>query len=174
MYYKKRNKIVILGILGLFASIGPVYAQNSPMDGWTYGEFGTYFTLKGRRFWFGHYPETWKEQDGYAIVSGRKLHYWLYDSYTYHDGDTREIHNRIIPAWVEKMGYVIDYDNIQEFNPNNNLASSVKTLMAQRGCDVSLTLVTKDLGFGPYDYIIINEYSKNKGIYWSILYPLYK
>jgi hypothetical protein len=169
--YKKRNKIVILGILALFASIGPVYAQDSPMDGWVRGEFGTYFTLKGRRFWFGELPETWREQDGYAIVSGRKLHYWLYDSYTYHDGKSEFIYNKAIPGWVEKMGYVIDFDNIVVYNPNPNLASSVKTLMQQRACDVCVALVTDNPA---YDYVVINEYFKSKGTYKTTVYPLYK
>jgi hypothetical protein len=69
------------------------------------------------------------------------------------------------------MGYVIDFDNIREIDPNTDLASSVKALMQQRGCDVSVTLVMDLPG---YDFVIINGYDKERGIYWSTLYPLYK
>jgi hypothetical protein len=144
------------------------FAEDPPMNGW---QFGQITTLNGRRFWPGQYGESFLEQDGYAIVSSRKIHYWLYDSYTYRNGQTDEIYNRIIPSWVEKMGYVIDFDNIRKYNPNPSLASSVKALMTQRSCDICVALITDNPN---YDYVVINEYSKSKGIYWTTVYPLYK
>jgi len=148
-----------------------IFAEDSPMSGW---QFNNMTRLNGRSFEKWEYARSFREQDGYALVLGKKLHYWLYDTYTYHDGDGSVIHNQIVPHWVEEMGYVIDYDNIEKYSPNTNLASSVKALMTQRDCDVSLTLVTKDLEFTPYDYVIINDYDEDKGIYWLTVYPLYK
>lgn len=117
---------------------------------------------------------SFKEQDGYAIVLGRKLHYWLYDTYSKHKGDGDFIINKVIPKWVERLGYVIDFDNIEIYKPNTNLANSVKMLMRQRGCDISATLVTKENSNVSYDYVIINNYDAAKKEYYSILYPLYK
>jgi hypothetical protein len=79
-----------------------------------------------------------------------------------------------VAAWLTDILYVkagVMYDNIREVNYNPDLASSVKALMTQRGCDVSLTPVT---AYHDYDYVVINEYSKNKGIYRSTVYPSYK
>ena len=163
------NKLLLILVLIFVPLIS--FTEEPPMKGW---EFNSILTLNGRRFFPYQYAQSWSEQDGYAIVQGVKLHYWLYNTYTYHNGNSEIIYNRIVPRWVEKMGYVIDYDNIRKINPNPDLASSVKALMTQRGCDVSLTLVTKDFGFAPFDYVIINEYSKSNGIYWSTIYPLYK
>jgi hypothetical protein len=40
------------------------------------------------------------------------------------------------------MGYVIDYDDMDVYDPNPDLASSVKALMRQRSCVVSVTITT--------------------------------
>jgi hypothetical protein len=171
---KSMKKIVVL-IVFFFISFY-VFAQRtnieakSPMSGWRFTEWNG-VTLNGKYFGQGEYAESWREQDGYALVSGIRRHYWLYDTYSYRSGSALELFNRIIPSWIEGMGYVIDFDNIQVFNPNESLASSVKALMAQRGCDISLTLVTD---IGPYHYVIINNYDRDTGIYFSILYPVYK
>jgi hypothetical protein len=163
------NKLLLF--FALFFVPFVTFAENPPMQGWS---FATSVTLNGRYFMGGYppvYAESYREQDGYAIVQGIKRHYWLYDTYTYHNGNEREIIDRVIPAWVEAMGYVIDFDNIRTFNPNTELASSVKSLMRQRGCDISVTLVTDLPG---YDYVIINDYDRDRDVYSSTLYPLYK
>ena len=120
------------------------------------------------------YADSYKEQDGYALVNGYKLHYWLYDTVSYHDGNAKEIYDRVIPSWVEGMGYVIDYDNIEVYEPNDNLANSVRMLMRQRGADMSVALVTKELHDTNVDYVVINEYFKSKGYYKTTIYYLYK
>ena len=118
----------------------------------------------------GVFADSYCEQDGYAIVQGYKLHYWLYDTITYHDGDASDIYNNIVPRWVEQLGYVIDFDNIEVYNPNTDLASSVKALMTQRGCDVSVALIaTVD-----YEYVVINEYFAKWRQYKTTIYYLYK
>ena len=166
-----------------------VYAQEqSPMYTW---EYSSPVMLHGRSF-FGSkanlgmfsndtYADSYKEQDGYALIQGYKFHYWLYDTVSYHDGDAQEIYDRIIPAWVEGMGYVIDYDNIEIEEPNNALANSVRMLMKQRGAGLSVTLVTKEkyetneIGFIPdVDHVVINEYFKSKEYYKRTVFYLYK
>jgi hypothetical protein len=141
----------------------------SPMSSWEFTS--PTVILNNKKFNQNQYAESWKEQEGVAIVQGIKRNYWLYDSYSYHDGSADDIYFFIIPAWIENMGYVIDYDNIEIFNPNLDLASSVKILMSQKGCDISFTLVTD---IGSYHYVIINNFNRDTGIYDSIIYPLYK
>ena len=98
----------------------------SPMYDWSYTER---VNLNGRWFYGSkadglqnNFADSYREQDGYAIVLGRRLHYWLYDTQTYHGGDTFEICNHIVPHWIERLGFVIDFDNIEVSQPNIRLA----------------------------------------------------
>jgi hypothetical protein len=138
------------------------------MNGWEFNDWSV--TLNGRRFAKSQVSQTWLEQDGYAMVQGRKIHYWLYNTVSYHNGNADDIYNRYIPKWVEDMKYVIDYDNIEKYDPNPNLATSVQALMQQRGCDVSVALIRDQPG---YDYIVINEWFKSRGVYKTVVYPLF-
>ena len=160
-------KKIIIGSI-LFLITFSLFAQESPMRGWQFNNFSV--ELNGRRFSQHQYAESWQEQSGYAIVQGVRRQYWLYDSYTYRNGIANELFNLVIPIWVEKMGYVIDFDNIQYIYPNPDLATSVKALMAQRGADVSVTLVTD---IPPYHFVIINNYDRELDEWSSVLFPLY-
>jgi len=77
------------------------FAEKSPMHGL---KFNKWQKLNGRLFSPWQYAKSYREQDGYAIVQGIKLHYWLYDTYTYHNGSSDVIHKRIIPNMVKKYG----------------------------------------------------------------------
>lgn len=128
----KKNFIILLFC---FLAVFGLYSQEdeySPM-------------VHGGDYW-GDDRWEYSEQDGYALVLGRKVHYWLYDTYKKHDGDGSYLIGNILPKWVEKLGYVIDFDNIRKVSPNTSLASSVKALMEQRGCDVSVTILQDKSG----------------------------
>lgn len=127
--------------------------------------------LNGQRFEKSQFAESWGEQGGYAVVQGKRLHYWLYDTVSYHGGKSDDMYNRYIPHWVDKMGYVIDYDHLGKYDPNPGLASSVQALMQQRGCDISVALIAD---YPIYEYIVINEWFKSKGVYKTTVYPLYE
>ncbi len=114
-------------------------------------------------------PNCYK-QDGYALVAGKKTHYWLYKIYSDYDYKVSYLLGKVFPEWVENLGYVIDFDNIRKVSPNTSLASSVKALMKQRGCDVSVTLWQEKSG----DTLIVNIYDSEDNTYWSIFYPLVK
>ena len=154
----------LIAVAVLAASLFGAFAQQrSPMD----GKYN-YNTRTGRINWY--YTNHYLEQEGYAIVGGETLHYWLYNTVANNNGDATDIYNWVIPTWAEDLGYVVDYDNIRVTNPNTNLATSVKTLMSQRGSDVSVALVTS----GSRPYIVVNEYFASKGSYKTTIYPLYK
>ncbi len=159
-----KKKLLLAAVVFSLSLFGAFAQETAPMRGWYYPDeipFTSSYYLSN----------VYKEQDGYAIVQGRTLHYWLYNTVANRNGDASEIYNRVIPYWVEKMGYVIDYDNITVYNPNTGLASSVKQLMLQRGCDVSVTLVINTSG---RDLCYINEYFASKNSYKTTIYPLYK
>jgi hypothetical protein len=139
----------------------------------------------------------WNEQEGYAIVNGKNNHYWLYsiESFCeYHKWDkkivgrnTRDrlsILDTALQKWVESNGWTIDYENVQLYDPNDNLAVSVKNLMASRGTefgitntdsvymDVSVTIVTENAKEAA---LIINYWNFMKVDYYRTwVYPLLK
>ncbi len=111
--------------------------------------------------------KSWCESEGYALVLGRNLHYWLYDSYLYHDGDISELVFEIVPKWFQSMDYFV----VEDYNitsPNNSLADSVKKLMKDFDSDVSITLVkTED---GKSDYICVNSYDSDSNLYTTYFF----
>ena len=158
------KKLILIIFIG-FISFFPLSAEDSPMKGWHDDDYC------GSKFYSTAYK--YREQDGYALVLGRKNHYWLYDTITYknyHGGDTSIIYNKIVPNWVEDMGYVIDYDNIRVSDPNPKLATSVRALMKQRGANISVALITDSK---PH-YVVINEYFPKKDSYKFTAYYLYR
>lgn len=145
----------------LMIALRPAFSEMSPITSWD----GSY----------SEYSRSYREQDGYAIVLGHKLHYWLYDTYTNNNGNGWAIFNQVVPKWVENMGYAIDFDNMQKYSPNTSLANSVKALMKQRGCDVSVTLITRESGYPTKtDYVVINSYDISQDRYWTVIYHLIK
>jgi TolB-like protein len=145
----------------------------------------------------GSRGKEWNEQDGYAIVNGENYHYWLYSTEffcTYHNwnekiigrstNDRLSILHTALQKWVESDGWIIDYENAWLSDPNNNLAVSVKNLMASRGkvfgilnldsvyMDVSVTIVTKNIKEAT---LIINYWNFMKEDYYRTWgYPLIK
>ena len=159
-----KKKILILSFLMLAFAI---FAEEPPIEsgGW---HWDSGVTLNGK--WFYDVAESYNEQDGWAYIEGHgKIHYWLYDTYTYHDGYGRSIVDQYVPTWIESMGYVIDFDHMRRVNPNKDLASSVKALMTQRCCDVSVALITRDPSA---PYVVINNYDRETDSYWTDIIPL--
>ena len=76
-----KKKLLILSFLFLAFA---VFAEEPPIEsgGW---HWDSGVKLNGR--WFYDVSESYKEQDGWAYIEGfGKIHYWLYNTYTYHDG----------------------------------------------------------------------------------------
>ena len=163
-----KKKLLFAFILCLIYGSSQLFAQ-SPIGGlgwhWDEGQ-----TLNGKYFYSYEIDKSYREQDGWAYIEGTgKVHYWLYDTYSYHNGNGKYLVNIYIPKWIEAMGYVIDFDNVNHISPNNNLASSVKTLMKQRGCDISVAIITST----GRSYAVINNYDKDKQAYWTDIIPLF-
>ncbi len=174
IYLKGKSKMSkkYIAIFLLFISNFSVIAlPGSPMDTWHFTEFTT---LNGTKFnmlsksedtfgWGKTLADSYREQKGYAVVNGASVQFWLYDTITYHNGKAKDIYDDYVPSWVEKMGYVIDYDNIKIERPYN-VPTSVKKLMQQRGCDTAVALF--------FNEVDIIEFLNSKNIYKLTTYPL--
>lgn len=111
--------------------------------------------------------ESWCETEGYAIVNNYgNLHYWLYSSYVYHNGDISEIIFEIVPKWFQSLGYFV-VEDYQTVSPNNNLAESVKQLMDEQVCDVSITFIK---GNNSYDNVIVNSFDPESELYTTYIF----
>lgn len=159
-----KRKISILILLATFSFL---FAEDGPIKsaGWNWKDG---CTLNGKVFY--DVAASYREQEGYALVEGYgKLHYWLYDTYTYHDGKGSDIVFKYIPYWLEKKGYVIDFNNVTKYVPNNGLANSVKELMTLHNSDVSIVLFETT-----NPHITVNNYDKEKKYYFTYVYNLKK
>ena len=101
---------------------------------------------------------SWCEKDGYAI----NIHYWLYDSYRFHNGDISELIYDIVPKWFQTMKYIAISDYYITA-PNTVLADSVKDLMKKNNCDVSIAFVESS------NYIVINSYDEDSTFYTTYI-----
>ena len=113
--------------------------------------------------------KSWCEHYGYAFINDQgNLHYWLYDSYKYHDGDISELLEKIVYKWFQNsLGYFV-VEKYEIYSPNNALADSVKKLMTEFNCDVSITFIPeKNGGFAS---VVFNSYDKDTGIYSTYVY----
>lgn len=102
--------------------------------------------------------ESWCEKDGYAVPNSKTLHYWLYDSYKNHDGDVSKLIYEIVPKWFQSMGYIINSD-YYILSPNQTLADTVKELMKNSNCDVSIAFEEDE------KFVVVNSYDKERDIY---------
>ena len=164
-----KKKLTSIIIFLLFCTLFSLFAEEPPIKSGSW-QWSDGVTLNGKKFF--DVAKSYKEQDGWAYIEGMgKLHYWLYDTYAYHNGHKEKIVDKYVPAWIESMGYVIDFDHMRRVSPNKDLASSVKALMKQRGCDVSVLFSTSNPST---PYVVINEYDKDKDSYGTDIIPLFK
>jgi hypothetical protein len=95
--------------------------------------FGAFAQITPRAYCSDGYR--YSETEGYCIVEGARLHYWLYDSQNF------ATLKKAFMDYAEGLGYTIDYDNRVVYSPNPNLANSVKVMMSSKNSDVSMTIV---------------------------------
>ncbi|MBQ6782195.1 MAG: hypothetical protein IJP62_13360 [Treponema sp.] len=139
--------------------------RNAPIKscGWKW-ENG--YTINGNTFY--DVSESYKEQAGTVNVEGHgELLYYLYDTYSYLDGDTSPFTTKYLPYWIESMGYSIS--SIRKVYPNKNLSENVKSLMWKRNCDVSIVLCDENTN---NPYICFNSFDKSANLYSTYIYIL--
>lgn len=190
---KKLSITALLFMLFSFALFAedssPIEKSSTENDNWVTCNYATQKSpmANGRWQWnpkknidgelFYDAADAFKEQDGWAYVDGTALHYWLYDTLTYwYDDNLEWLICICIPKWIEDNGFVIDFDNCG-YNPNNTkLAFSVKALMEQRDCDVSVTWLHEfdrsDANKTSEYSVIINIYGLEDHSYSLLVYPV--
>jgi hypothetical protein len=109
------------------------------------------------------------ETDGYCIVDGQRLHYWLYDTSVYNGDGSLLV--RAFLTYAERIGWTIDYDNYRIFSPNNELAESVKRMMIGKRSDMSMTIIEHSKKSAT---LVINNYDSTNNSWWSRFYLLVK
>jgi hypothetical protein len=122
----------------------------------------------------GKYSET----SSTAEVDGQ-LKYWLYklpSDMAFDDivAELCEYLENEIPLGKDK-GWPIYWDNVEEWNPNPNLASSVKAMMKRLKRDVSVTIIryTNSSTALPPEGMVINYYDSSTDTYSTIYFPCY-
>jgi len=109
--------------------------------------------------------EYFVESDGYAIVIGRRQHYYLYQ---WTDIPDIQLLTPLIVRWIQGHGYALGEGELVE--NNIDLADSVKTLMKSKGANYSVTI----RGDGRNLFLIINVYNTNIDTYDTVIWPLDK
>ena len=160
----------------LFISLVTVIAQEEDLGPIKFGHWAwnEETILNGEKFSGETVADSYREQKGRAIINDLgSVAFWLYDTYSYHNGNGSELINKYIPHWIENYyNETIDFDNIKEVSPNENLPSSLKALMKQRGCDVAVAYIIRYWGTSSaMSGVIINAYDKEKNNYFSYIYP---
>ena len=162
-----KKKILLITSIIISIFFNNVFAEDGPIKscGWNWKDG---CKLNGKTFY--DVAASYREQEGYAYIEGfGNLHYWLYDTYSYHNGDGKDIIGKYLPYWLEKKGYTIDLNNVKKYSPNNNLANSVKELMSLHKSDVSIVLFETST-----PHITVNNYDKTKNYYYTYVYYLTK
>jgi hypothetical protein len=113
----------------------------------------------------------YQETDGYSVIEGfGRLHYWLYDTYKNRNGNSSDLLAALV-LYAQKLGWIIDFDNIEVVSPNKTLAESVKTMMMSRNSDMSVVIIE----FSAYTAAMyINNHDKQKNVWETITFPLMK
>ena len=163
MYYKKISirRIFLFGFL--FITIGSWAQETSPMydTGWAKDE--SYNDHNGLS------PREWVcETSGYALVEGEQTLFYLYNTYRYNEGSYKMIKVALF-KWVKKMGYAIDFKNYVEYNPDGNIAPSIRSMMTERNYDVSVTLRKTGVNTAK---LFLHNWDQKQDFWWTEIYPL--
>ena len=170
------KKKILTAFTLFFACTFFSFAEGAPIasGGWHWNEGKT---LNGRFFGSYEVAESYREQDGWAVLDMGSLgktpaHFWLYDTYTYYNGYGDFIRNRAVPNWVESMGYIIDFDHMGtgKEEKESNIFPSLRALMKQRGCDVAVWLQLPGNGLA---IVWIFNYDKAKDKWFCDMIPLF-
>jgi thiamine kinase-like enzyme len=169
---KKAFSVIVLSVIG-FVLIG---CLSSPSSG---SANLTSYSPLGNIIWSNDpnnnkhdglsVSEWYRETSGNAVVLGKTLTYWLYDTYWKNHGDKNELFEMFID-YVEDLGWSIDYEYIEDVNPNPDLAESIKRLMRSKNSYVSFILIETEDDFV---YYVVNYFNRNTGTYSTRIYELY-
>ena len=171
-----KKKMALIATAFLYISMTQANAQEVNQGPIAFGHWAwsEEVTLSGKKFSGETVADSYREQMGRAIINDLgSVTFWLYDTYSYHNGNGSELINKYIPHWIENYyNETIDFDNIRDVSPNENMPSSLKALMKQRGCDVAVAYIIRNWGTSSaMSGVVINAYDKEKNNYFTYIYP---
>ena len=156
-----KKKLLTLFMV-LFTTI-LLFLEDMPLGTRWYYKNG--ITLNGRQF--KYVSDTYREQVGYLYFpDGDRNHCFLYDTYTYHNGDGHDLLYKYIPAWLESEGYTIDWSKSKQEDNGDNITYQVTDLMKEKNCDVAVYIL-----FG--NWLLAVCYDKTTDSYWKFYYKFY-
>jgi len=126
--------------------------------GWTYKNGGA--VLNGKRFY--SVADSYREQKGYIRGKlGMEIPVWLYDTYTYHNGDGYDILHEYLPEFFESYNYYM----VWEKEISEGATDEMKSLMKRKNCDIAIYL-TLGLWF-------VVSFDKQNNTYTSRMFNAY-
>ena len=143
----KKKHAVMLSIL--FVINASVFSQSLSDKGFI-GELGWYYkdggtVLNGKRFY--NVADSYREQKGYfQLDNGKEIWCWLYDTYSYHNGDGSDILHKYLPEYFESCNYSMEWQKEKIEGKWRTMElegapESLKSLMKKKNCDVAIYLM---------------------------------
>jgi hypothetical protein len=108
------------------------------------------------------------ESYAYLVVLGIRLDYFLYNTYSYHNGDGEPLVRAFI-AYADRRGWTVDYSNYKK--TYNDVPESIKSMMNTNISDVAMNLM--DWGNRKGELYIYN-YDAEENVWSTEFYPLKK
>lgn len=126
--------------------------------GWKYKDGGV--VLNGKKFYY--VADSYREQKGWMrTAAGVTVACWLYDTYTYHNGDGSSIYNKYLPEFWDSCRYTMQWDK----EIKAGASDGVKALLKERNCDVAIFLI---MGW----WYVVN-YDKSKNTYTTEMFQVF-
>lgn len=153
-----KKRIIFIFLTFLFGIC--IFADSSPIasGGWRW-ENG--ITLNGKKFY--DVAPSYREQ---YVYLNPNFDCWLYDTYTYHNGDGSQLINKYLPQWIEDAGYYIDYNqSAKGYEDVFPLGQKLKDLMKSKNCDVCVF-------FTVGDWLQVVSYDKSKKNYLTYMFKI--
>ena len=114
-------------------------------------------------------PDAYKETGRSIVVNGKRLQYWMYDTYTSYKGDGTPIYHASI-AYAEKLGWTVN-NNYKYISPDNEITQNVKEMMIGNKSDMGVTIIENEKNSGS---LILNGYDSSDGTWHTSIYTLNK
>lgn len=154
----------ILTIIVVLFSTMLLFSEDMPLGTRWYYENGV--TLNGKKF--KYVSDTYREQLGWLYFpDGERNHCFLYDTYTYHDGNGEDLLYKYLPAWLEGEGFSIDWSKSKKENNGDYITYQVTDLMKERNCDVAVYILIGN-------WVLVVNYDKSTDSYWKFYYKINK
>ena len=118
---------------------------------------------------YGLSPKEWFcENSGYAFVDGETKYFYLYNTYTYNDGDYFILKSALF-NWAINLGYAVKYINYGMELSEEDQDASIREMMIEGDYDVAAAVYEAD---GDTAFLYIYCWDQEKDFWWLEIFPL--